>query len=176
MALRAAIVSPAARHGVAGIDGQVEQREFERAEVGFQRPDIGGNVYPELDVLAQALADQLTQALGLPQQIDPFGVQRLSAGECQQPPRQLRCAPGGLLGAAQRPFPQPRVARLGEHLQPIDDHHQEVVEIVRDPAGQLADRVEFLHLEQLSLRLDARRRLGLHLALQIGIDPFQLGV
>ena len=45
-----------------------------------------------------------------------------------------------------------------------------------NPAGELTDRLQLLHLEQLGLRLDARRRLGLHPAVEIGVHPFQLGV
>jgi hypothetical protein len=36
---------------------------------------------------------------------------------------------------------------LGEDLQPIDDHHEQIVEIVRDPARKLADRLQLLHPE-----------------------------
>ena len=47
-----------------------------------------------------------------------------------------------------------RVARHGrqifQHLQVAGDHGQQVVEIVRDAAGQLADCLHFLDLAQLA--------------------------
>ena len=86
-------------------------------------------------------------------------------------------APGRLLGTAQRPFAQrARSPDWARTCSPLMIDRQQVVEVVCDAAGKLADRLQFLHLEQFGLRLGARRRLGLDPPVQIGVDPFQFGV
>jgi hypothetical protein len=58
---------------------------------------------------------------------------------------------------------------LGE-LEPAEHDRQHIVEVVRDAAGQLADRVHLLHLAQPRLGLFADdRRLG---QLSVGLAKF----
>ena len=138
---------PAVGHGVTGVHREVEQRKLQGTEVSLERPDVQGDIDVELNVLPHALTEQFAHALDMLRQIDALRMQRLPTGERQQPAGQFRCAPGCLLGPSQRPFAQPHVARLGKDLQPIDDHHEQIVEVVRNPAGKLADRLQLLHLE-----------------------------
>ena len=91
-----------------------------------------------------------------------FGQQRLGAGERQQPPGQRRGAGRALH----------RVGEVGHHLalgavepaageiDAADHHRQHVVEVVRDAAGQLADRLHLLHLPQLRFGQLALDRFG----------------
>ena len=79
-------------------------------------------------------------------------LQRLLAREGQEVLDQLGAARGGIVdqarGALQLGLPlQARHQSLGI----ARDHGQHVVEVVRDTAGQLADRVELLRLIQLPL-------------------------
>ena len=46
---------------------------------------------------------------------------------------------------------------LGESLDVGHDHHQDIVEVVRDAAGQFADRLHLLALPQLVLDVSAMR-------------------
>ncbi len=41
---------------------------------------------------------------------------------------------------------------LRNHVEPADDHRQQIVEVVRDAAGQLAERLHLLALPKLVLR------------------------
>ena len=104
--------------------------------------------------------------------VDPLGQQRLGPGEGQQA--------AGQRGGAGRAFH--RVGEVGHHLaaraveaapgevDPADHHRQHIVEVVRDAAGQLADRLHLLDLAQLRLGGLALDRLGLQRL--VGVPQF----
>ena len=82
------------------------------------------------------------------------GGEGLPAGEGEQPADERPGAVGGL----QRPLDQPLLARSAEaaaleDVEAADDRRQEVVEVVGDAAGQLAQRLHLLRLAKLCLGL-----------------------
>ena len=85
--------------------------------------------------------------------VDFKGLQRLLAGKGQQMLGQIGAAFGGLVD---QPGDGDEFGLLGDgFLQDADgagDHGQDVVEVVRDAAGQLADRVHLLNMPQLGFR------------------------
>ncbi len=66
------------------------------------------------------------------------------------------------------PFGQPAL----HQVEIADDDRQHVVEVVGDAAGQLADGVHFLHLQQLAFGLDATGGL----LAQIFVGPAKVGI
>ena len=91
-------------------------------------------------------------------QIDRHRAQILLARERQQALGQRRAA----LGALQRAVDQPVQARivghaLAQQIEVAHHRHQQIVEIMRDAAGELADGLHLLRLAQLLLRPFARR-------------------
>lgn len=68
------------------------------------------------------------------------------------------------------------VTRLCQELQATGHDGQQVIEIMRYAAGDLADRLEFSQLEEFGLRLGARGGLGFDLGTQVRVQPFELGV
>ena len=79
-------------------------------------------------------------------------------GEGQQALGERRAA----LGTLQRAVDQPRGPRivgdvLAQQVEVAQHGHQQVVEVVGDPAGELADGLHLLRLPQLLLRSFARR-------------------
>ena len=86
-------------------------------------------------------------------EVDALGKQRLGAGEGKQT--------AGQRGGARRAFH--RIVEVHHHLapgtveaaerevDPADDDGEHVVEVVRDAAGELADRLHLLHLAKLGL-------------------------
>ena len=95
-------------------------------------------------------------------QIDHHGIEALPAREGEQLPRQVLAALGGGLDRFER-LNDPRLVRLEAALQDLRvaaDDHQQVVEIVRDAAGELAERFHFLRLRELLARV-LQRGLGL---------------
>ena len=85
---------PAARHRVAGVDGQVDQDLLDLAGVGQHRAQPGGQVGGQLHVLAQGAQQQLLDSFDDVVEVQHAGLDDIAAGEGQQ----LVGEPGGALG------------------------------------------------------------------------------
>jgi hypothetical protein len=116
---------------------------------------------------AQELADGADQLVG----VDRFWRQRLQTREREQPVGQR----DGALCPVQRHLSGARDARRGgrgaeggnvpaDRVEPAQYDREQVVEVVRDAAGELADRLHLLRLAQQLLGLSARIVLRLELA------------
>ena len=138
-----------AGHGVARVDRQVDQRVFHLAGVGAHRPQVSGDVQVDGHAFAQHPLQHVGHRKHQAAQFHILRLQRLSAGEGQQPLGQLGAQFGGLLGVGQD-VGQCRVVAdaVFQHLQIALDHRQQVVEVVRHAAGQLAQRLDLLVLAQ----------------------------
>jgi len=153
-ALRLDAQCAAVRHGIPGIERQVEQGVFHLA--GVDQGEPGGLVDGQLeaDGFAQAALQQLGKRAD--QRIDRGrpGLQRLAAGEGQQALGQG----GGALRRAMCRIEIPRqvvmatgIQAQANQIQRTDDASQHVVEVVCDAAGKLADGVHLLRVAQLFL-------------------------
>ena len=138
-------------HGIAGIDREIDQRQFELGFVDADRPRRGGNIDQEFDIDMHGAGQHVANGGNRSGEADHGRVQRQRARERQQLPRQILAAGrrhfDGLQGAD--------VARLAQALLqalcvPADDH-QEIVEVVGDAAGELPDRFHFLQMGGLPL-------------------------
>ncbi len=74
-------------------------------------------------------------------------------------------------------------SRRSGHIQRSDHNRQHIVEIMRNAAGELADRFHLLHLTQLRLDLGSFGHLGLkrgsalgHAILELVVQRLQLGL
>ncbi len=84
--------------------------------------------------------------------VDLARLQRLLAGKGEQMLGQLRAALGGIVDQlGDRGELRPVGDRVAENADGAGDDGQDVVEVVGDAAGQLADRVHFLRLPELGL-------------------------
>ncbi len=145
---------PARGHGVPRVDHQVQHDLLELTGVGHdpaairRRPHHQGDVHPEQpgEHLLH-LADQRIET-------DDLGRDDLRPAEREQLPRQRR---GAFAGAADlRQLGVHRVAhrqRMHAHVGRGVDDGQQVVEVVRDAAGQPADAVHLLRVLELDLQL-----------------------
>ena len=151
----------AVRHGVARIDREVEDRVFELAGIGMGAPQPAGQHGLDADRLAERAAQQLGHA----------GDQLLAssgsgASGCWREKASRRWVKRAarvraLHGAARCSGSTSVVAARQPALQQVeraDDHGQHVVEVVRDAAGELADRLHLLRLPQLLFGFDAAGR------------------
>ena len=143
---------PAAiRHGVAGVDGEIEQRAFQLVGIAQRAPQIVRRDDRKIDGLADGPAQQILQRHHQLIGIDAFRNQRL-------PPRKRQQAMGERRGAVGRCHRRVDVARdvVGaplietglQQIQRSDDAGQQIVEVVRDAAGQLPHRFHLLGLQQ----------------------------
>ncbi|MNS68183.1 hypothetical protein D3C72_1014570 [compost metagenome] len=160
--LGAKVQAPALGHGVARVDGDVQQRRFELARVGAHGGAGVVGVDLDLDALVERAAQHVGERVQHLPHVDRVGLQHLAPREGQQLARELGAAPAGARGGGHELL---RVAvgrelrQLFEHLQVALDDGEQVVEVVRDAAGELAHALQALRVVQ--------RLLGLH-ALQAG--------
>src|SRR4029450_9952915 len=86
--------------------------------------------------------------------VDGMRVDALAPREGEKLAGQRRAAPGCRFDRRQRPM-HPGIAgdALLQGVNAAADDHQEIVEIVRDAAGQLSERVELLRFRKLLLHL-----------------------
>ncbi len=144
----------------------------------------GARIGVNLDPLADRSVEQVDHAADQRVDVDHLGLQRLASGEGEQLAGQRRGARRGLdhrLGEA-----DPLVlgeARPAQHVGRALDHGQEIVEIVSDAAGQLAERLHLVRLAQLVLGLGPLADLDLQFGiganegvgplLELAVDPAQ---
>ena len=137
----------AAGHGVAGVQGEVQQRALDLRRVGHGGPQARRVHDADLDVLAQRPLQQVRHVGQQRGEVDRHGRERLLARERQQ----LLGQRGAALGRPDRPI-EPRqhgAVRLQHgvgHFQIAQDDRQQVVEVVRDAAGQLAHGLKALRI------------------------------
>ena len=153
MTLRAdSVIDAAARHRVARIHRDVDQRQLELGNVDLDRPDVVRDIAFELNVSAQRADQHLVHGLDAFLEVGDDGIERLAARERQQLARQALAAIGGRVHRLDRL----QMLGIGEpaaqKLRMAADDHQEVVEVVRDAAGELAERLHLLRLGELLLR------------------------
>ncbi|RMS09304.1 hypothetical protein ALP75_201950 [Pseudomonas syringae pv. actinidiae] len=68
----------AVRHGIAGVEHQVEQGVFQLVGVGFSGPQITGKTQLQVDALVDAALEQFVHRIDQMVHIDRLGVQRLT--------------------------------------------------------------------------------------------------
>jgi hypothetical protein len=143
----------ARRHGVTRVQGEVEQRQLELMRIALR--DRSGRLgQRQPDPRAKRALQQPPHPLHQSAQIDGPHLQGLAPRESEQP---LHEYPGAL-GRLQRARDHPLRAGIADSaalkkIETADDRRQQVVEVVRDPAGQLAHALQLLRLSQRVMRL-----------------------
>jgi hypothetical protein len=125
-----------------------------------RRRQSRGKIEPQHDAGSERPLQQIDHALDQGAQIHRHRSQILLPRERQQALRQRRAA----FRALQRAVDQPMQARivgdaLAQQIEIAHHRHQQIVEIMRDAAGELADRLHLLRLPQLLLGPFAGRDL-----------------
>ena len=157
----------AVRHGVAGVHGEVQDHEFKLAGVDLDGPEIVGEVELDVHVSPETAVEQFAHPLELPREVERLRLQLLPARKRQQLFGERGAALRRLLHAVEQPLAPRGIRQPAQHFQTAENNHQKIVEVMRDPARQLADRLDLLRLTQRVLDtgalLDLRqqRRVGL---------------
>jgi hypothetical protein len=115
---------------------------------------------PKLDRFTQCPPQQVLETGDERTDVRRFWVEGLPPTEGEELRRQLRA----ILGCVQRLFDMLALAGSADmgivHFQIGDDRCQEIVEIVRDAAGKLTDRLHLLRLLKLLFHLLAAREVA----------------
>jgi hypothetical protein len=142
----------AVRHRIAGIDGEIEDCGFELRRIGFDRPDPASADDFERHIFAERAAEKIRQPVEQPIDVDRGRIERLLPGERQQPLgqgcRALRAVhrAGNALGELQVHRVGPGFELALRRLQIADDDGEQIIEVMGDAAGQMADGIELLRL------------------------------
>ena len=136
-------------HGVARIDAQVQDGVFHLIGIHQRVPQPARDHGFHFDLFAKRAAQKIGHVADHPAHVHRLGLQRLAAGKGQQLCGQARAPDHGADGVLQ-PVAQ---ARIGLHhrarhrkVEIGADDLQQVVEVVRHPAGQVADGFHLLGL------------------------------
>ena len=145
---------PSIGHGVARVDGEIDQRSVKLGRIDGDRPRIRGDVGQERNAASQPAAQDLANHIDALADIDRFRVDALTPRKCQK-----------LLGEGRTPLCRKlnglgRALCLGiisgglfQGLNMPGYHHQQIVEVVGDAARELPKRVHFLRFRELALDL-----------------------
>ncbi|MGY3456840.1 hypothetical protein ACVWW5_002290 [Bradyrhizobium sp. LM3.4] len=122
------------------------------AAIDHGEPDLAVKSGYDLDLSVEGCQQQPCELFKQFVDVDLGRLERLLAGKRQQARRQRGTAVGGVadqLGDGR----ERRIVLhgVGEDLDRARDHGEHVVELVRDAAGELADRLHLLGLDQLLL-------------------------
>ena len=147
--------------------------EFELCSIDLGIPHIVGKAELQLDLLAERAVQQLGGGADKLIDVRRPRQQSLLARERQKLPRQIGRTLRGIADPAHL------LAQLGMEapilLQVFDvghDDHEDVVEVVRHAAGQLADRLHLLGLPKLLLGMVVVRHVAAdEVVLAIGLRP-----
>ena len=172
-------------HGVARVDDEVEERVLQLVGIGEGGPEPAALHGFHLDRLAERPAHDLRHAGDQAVHLQRLRLERLAPAEGEQAVGQLRRAVRALLRHADMAFERrrerfrpavPGIAREPplHHVEIADDDGEQVVEVVGDAAGELADRLHLLRLPELRLRLEASRAFRLQLGGALDHPPLQV--
>ena len=150
-------------HRVARIDRQVDDRVFQLMGIDESRPRLGVEPGLDDDPLAQCAVEQIRHASDQRTAVDPFGQERLGAGEGKQAAGQRGGAGGALHRVVEvdHDLASRAVETAAGEIDPANDDRQHVVEIMRDATGQLTNGFHLLDLAELGFGRLAIDRLGL---------------
>ena len=142
----------AVRHRVAGVDREVHQDLLNLPRVRLDVGDVVAGAEDDVDVLADQPAQQRLDLAEAGPRIEHPRLEDLAAAEREQLPGQRGGAIRRETDLVEMPgLDAPRRQHLREQLAVALDRRQQVVEVVGDAAGELADGLHLLRLAVLLL-------------------------
>ncbi len=141
-------------HGVARVQGEVQDRRGELVRIDHARSMRHRRAGAMISICSPSVGCSSLAASSINALTSTsHRLQRLFAGEGEQMLGQVGAAFGGLVD---QPGDGHELGLVGDGLfqnpDGAGDHGQDVVEVMRDAAGQLADRVHLLDLADLGVR------------------------
>jgi hypothetical protein len=141
---------PAARHGVAGVQHEIEDHLIELAAIRLDPAGVLAELQHQLQVGAQHVLEQRMRLTKGVVHVEHDRLHELAPAECEQLCGQRRRSVGG---GGDHLDARSQLLVLEHQSAELDDRRQEVVEVMRAPAGELADRLRLLRLAKPLFRL-----------------------
>jgi hypothetical protein len=142
----------AVRHRVARVDDKVHQHLLELAFVSPHKPQVRIVREGERDLLPREPIEEMCEVRQRVAQVEELGLERLLAREGEELAHEARRAVGVLVDLLKVGIIRmARVALQQKQVAVPADGRQQVVEIVRDAARELADGLHLLALHELRL-------------------------
>ena len=153
---------PALGHRITRVGGQVDQDLLDLPLVHLDPPQLRCAVEHHLDTVGQQLPEERLEFAKHAVHIHNRGLHRLPSAEGEELLGDRRGPIDRLLHVAQILGARARFRRqvAAEQFGVSADDRQQVVEIVRETAGEMADRIQFLRVLQLPLELVAFRHIA----------------
>ena len=145
---------PPSWHRIARIDRKVEDGELELVGIGRAMPASGSRTVTHL----RSMAPIACVSMSLMPMISALTSTGRAASFCVREKASSCAVSFEPRSAALKALPasrklRGRSSRATDQVEIADDRGQQIVEIMRDAAGQLADRLHLLRLDQRRLRL-----------------------
>ena len=140
-------------HGVTGIDSQIQENLLDLARVSEDRREFGFRSEAKLNMFADKARDHLVHFGDGAVEVDDTGLEDLHAAEREKLASHRDGAVGSLLDLldvfALGWFP----TAIEKQVAIAANHRKEIIEIVRDSAGEPPDCLHFLSLHQLFFQM-----------------------
>ena len=157
-------------HGIAGVGREAEDGLLDLAGIGEDLGRLLGDGDRDLDLLAHQPRQHLGHLAEHHPDVDHLGLHDLPAAEGEELTGERRCTNGGVANLVEVETADVAVVELRIEQVAVAHHRrQQVVEVVRDAAGEPADGIEPLRLPDRLLELALVR--GVPEAPQVGDDP-----
>ena len=151
---------PAAiRHRIPAVDREVQDDELQLSRIDHHRPNILLQDRFDPDRGTDCLQQQVTHARNELVQTDDPWCEVLLAGKREQLASEFRASLGCMPGALQDAENVLVVGAEGRQLDVAQDRGQQIIEIMRDAARQLANHFQLLGLAKALLYLAAFRHV-----------------
>src|SRR3546814_754629 len=135
------------RHGVASIDGEVGQSRLDLSGIRRCRPQAIGQIDLDVNLLAERPPQQIDSPRNQLVEIDCFHLEGLASREGQKLARQVRSAQACLESKLSHLLSiWVELKRFLQKVEVADDDREQIVEVVRYPAGELDDGLHLLRL------------------------------
>ncbi len=149
-------------HGVACVEGQIDERELQLTGVHVDRPGSSGHPHRNLDAAPEHTVQQRLKLRQVPIEMHALRRQGPAPGHAQQVLREAAARLHGAQRGRDRRLQVGRVCMALDQVGAVADHTQQVVEVVRDATGEAPEGLDTLAL--------GRPLLGLARSLDCSVD------
>jgi hypothetical protein len=169
--------APAFWHRIARVDHQIEKGGSQLCLVCAAAPEVIADFDEDLDGFAYRSTRQRHHRVEHAFNRECFRIKAPAPSETQQ----LLGKAGTVFGPMEGRFGKPAAGFVDtrtsyNEFKIPDDYREEIIKVVRDPAGQLANRFHLLRLVQLLLNFKPTLHFSVNPMLQLLVNAPQLGL